>query len=67
MWPNTFIIQEGKTGGGILDEVTIATILKEVLKGLEYVHSNQYIHRDVKVGCSKSDWLFQNTFTPNSQ
>lgn len=38
----------GKSGAGSLDEVTIATILKEVLTGLEHVHSNQYIHRDVK-------------------
>lgn len=32
-----------------LEEVIIATIMREALKALEYVHKHQGIHRDVKV------------------
>ncbi|KAK4474190.1 hypothetical protein MN116_002656 [Schistosoma mekongi] len=46
---------------GVFDENTIATILRDVLRGLAYIHENGLVHRDLKCGnlLVKDDGIIQ--------
>jgi serine/threonine-protein kinase OSR1/STK39 len=53
-------MQKGICRNGVLDEVAIATVLREVIKGLEYFHTNGHMHRYIKI--SKTFFILKFVF-----